>query len=254
MCAFVPLTVFSSPARLKDFLCVSVCLHALKYDVSLWNSVFSERNLCYLLWTRLIMEHWNQSPSGAGEWRAPPASNDYTPLPSGPNEPLLTRGRNAIDPDSPKKIIKSIHFDPFSAMTLFQSFEAFSWKKIGPQSSEKRIRPLAQATPPRMLERKKHGSPLSLLFNVRPSLWEEFIFLHFHKHGGTSCIISRLSAGETQFTAVWGNFQLKLQRCSNNTLLTGLGRHRDAEAQTHINMPKSHKCCYIYGFFGEPQT
>lgn len=60
-----------------------------------------------------------QAPS---KWRAPPASNDYTPLPSGPNVPVLTRGRNAIDPDSPQNNqINS--FCPLSAITLCQSFE-----------------------------------------------------------------------------------------------------------------------------------
>lgn len=48
-----------------------------------------------------------------------------TPLPSGPNDPVLTRGKNAIDPDSPKNNqINS--FRPLSALTVCQSFEVFS--------------------------------------------------------------------------------------------------------------------------------
>ena len=44
----------------------------------------------------------SEPPPGSGKWRAPPASYDYSPLPSGPSDPVLTRGRNAIDPDSPQ--------------------------------------------------------------------------------------------------------------------------------------------------------
>lgn len=65
-----------------------------------------------------------RTPPGLGKWRDPPASNDCIPQPSGPNDPALTRGKNAIDPDSPKNNqINS--FCPLSAMTLCQSFEVF---------------------------------------------------------------------------------------------------------------------------------
>lgn len=62
-------------------------------------------------------------PLGSGKWRASPASNDYTPLPSGQNDPVLTRGKNAIDPDLPQNNQINSFFPPLSAMTVpvFQS-------------------------------------------------------------------------------------------------------------------------------------
>lgn len=95
-------------------LCVTVC-------------VLSERNLCYLLLTRFIMEHWNQNPSRPGQMACSACLQWLHPS---AHDTVLTRGKNAIDPDSPKNNqINS--FSSLSALPLWLSFEVFSWKTQG---------------------------------------------------------------------------------------------------------------------------
>lgn len=76
-------------------------------------------------------------------------------------------------------------------MTLCQSFEVFSWKSQGKKclnllQNESFL--LGSAGYVSVCVTEKPGSPVSLLLNVRSSLWEEFIFLHVHQHNGTLCI------------------------------------------------------------------
>lgn len=120
MCAFVPPVLFVrafSPfvhVCVKDFLCVSVFIRAAMRRVCVLQCVFSERNLCYLLWTQFIMEHWNQSPSRPfGKWRAPPASYDYTALPPGPDDPVLTNGKECDWSRLAPKLSIQFIFSPF---------------------------------------------------------------------------------------------------------------------------------------------
>lgn len=93
--------------------------------------VYARLNATYLcvtvcvLWEEFVLFAVNTAHNGAlksealglGKWRASPASNDYTPLPSGQNDPILMREKNAIDPDLPQNNqINS--FCPLSAMTV----------------------------------------------------------------------------------------------------------------------------------------
>lgn len=71
---------------------------------------------------------------------------------------------------------------------------------------------------------EKPGSPVSLLLNVRSSLWEEFIFLHVHQHNSTLCInpgyafewwnsVHWRSVVITFCSMVWADTEI--QRCRN---------------------------------------
>lgn len=214
-------------------LCVNMC----------WNATCLYVTVC-VLWEEFMLFAVNTAHNGAlkleplkawanGMLRLPQMIKPLCP--QGQTTSILKTRKNAIDPDSPKYNQINSFFPSFS----YESVPVF-WS-IQPKDSRKKcLNRLKNGSfllaYVRTCVSEKSGSPVSLLLNVRSSLWEEFIFLHFHKHSGTLCINPTLLSGETQCVGVRGKFQLKLWRCWNNIQLFGLGSRWDAETQTHINM------------------
>lgn len=110
---FFPLLSLPLHICLKDFLCVSVCLYVLKCNMSVLQCVFTKRNLCYLVLTQLIMEHWNQNPSRLGQMARSACLTWLHPSALRAKQPRSDEGERMRLIHIHPKIIKSIHFALF---------------------------------------------------------------------------------------------------------------------------------------------
>lgn len=89
--------------KLRNVPFVPKCLSGEFSQWMRWLTVhLHQKDFCDMVLIQFIMEHSILPPPHAcfGKWRAPPASYDYTPLPSRRMTLVLTQPRNPTDPDA----------------------------------------------------------------------------------------------------------------------------------------------------------
>lgn len=113
-------------------LCLGVFIHARTQRVCVVAvCVLREEFMLFAVNTAHNGALKSEPPPGPGKWRAPPASNDYSPLPSGPKVSRSDWDKECDWSELTPKNNQINSFCSLWAMTACQLFEEFSWKTRG---------------------------------------------------------------------------------------------------------------------------